>query len=325
MNAKVLGLGRALPNRAVENIELEGVVETSDAWIRERTGIERRHLSTGETTTDLATEAARRALEDSGLAPEDLDLIIVATMTPDYFMPATACLVQKNIGAHRAACFDLSAACSGFVYGLSVAHHFIRSGGSQNVLVIGAETLSRSVDWTDRTTCVIFADGAGAMVLGASTDEGVIRCTLGARGDDQNILSTKAPGLQNFLLAGKPLEDDPGPYMKMDGQTVFRFSTKIVGESIRETLKGTGYSLGDLDWVVPHQANTRIVDYAASRLKLDRSKFFMNVQTTGNTSAASIPIALAEMKEKDVLHSGDLVMLTGFGGGLTWGSALIRF
>ncbi len=326
MNSKISGLGHALPARIVENRELEDVVETSDQWIRERTGIERRHLSTGETTTDLAAQAGRMALADAGILPEQLDLIVVATMTPDSFMPATACLVQKELGAHRAACFDLSAACSGFVYGLSVADSMIRADTVRRALVIGAETLSRMIDWTDRTTCVIFADGAGAAVLEATEEEGIVRCTLGASGDDENILTTRALPLRNYLIPEGAGREMPGNgYMVMDGQTVFRFSTRVVGESIRQTLENTSYGTGDLDWVVPHQANTRIIDYAASRLKMDREKFFVNLKNRGNTSAASIPIALSEMRQEGLLRPGQLVMLTGFGGGLTWGSALVRF
>jgi len=326
MNSKISGLGHALPARIVENRELEDVVETSDQWIRERTGIERRHLSTGETTTDLAAQAGRMALADAAVLPEQLDLIVVATMTPDSFMPATACLVQKELGADRAACFDLSAACSGFVYGLSVADSMIRAGTIRRALVIGAETLSRMIDWTDRTTCVIFADGAGAAVLEATEEEGIIRCTLGASGDDENILTTRALPLRNYLIPEGTGREMPGNgYMVMDGQTVFRFSTRVVGESIRQTLENTPYGTNDLDWVVPHQANTRIIDYAASRLKMDRDKFFVNLRNRGNTSAASIPIALSEMRQQGELKPGQLVMLTGFGGGLTWGSALVRF
>ncbi len=319
-NARVTGFGKALPVRVVTNLELESIVDTSDDWIRERTGIEQRHIATVETTTSLATEAGRKALEDAGLSAEDLDLILVATMTPDDFMPSTACQVQEALGAKKAAALDLSAACSGFVYALSVADAFIKSNGMQKILVVGAEVLSKTLDWTDRTTCVIFADGAGAVVLEASDEEGIVATEIGAQGESGDILHTEGLPSRSYFVNEKATNH----FMSMDGQTVFRFSTKIFGQSVKNVLAKTHYAIRDIDIFVPHQANVRIIDYAASRLKVDKNRFYLNLQKRGNTSAASIPIALADMKEEGLLRPGMLICCTGFGGGLTWGSALIR-
>ena len=323
----IRGVGSYLPSRAVSNAELAKTVDTSDEWIQQRVGIKERHIAAeGEYTSDLAAAAARAALDNAGFAIEDIDLIIVATTTPDYTFPSAATLVQMKLGMHHGFAFDIQAVCSGFVYAVATADSYIKNGMARRVLVIGAETFSRLLDWTDRTTCVIFADGAGAAVLEATEEEGIVRCTLGASGDDENILTTRALPLRNYLIPEGAGREMPGNgYMVMDGQTVFRFSTRVVGDSIRQTLEDTPYGTGDLDWVVPHQANTRIIDYAASRLKMDREKFFVNLKNRGNTSAASIPIALSEMRQEGLLRPGQLVMLTGFGGGLTWGSALVRF
>lgn len=321
MNSRITGIGKCLPVRRVTNRELERVVDTSDAWIRERTGIEVRHIALEETTTDLAAGAAAEALRNAGIPGSRVELVVVATMTPDDYMPATACRVQKRIGAGRAAAFDVSAACSGFVYALAVADQFIRSGSVRTALVIGAETVSKAIDWTDRTTCVIFADGAGAVVLEAAREEGIVRTELGADGEEEGILRTKALGTCNYWVCDRERNQSR---LVMDGPTVFRFSTKILGESVRGVLQGTPYGIPDIDWFVPHQANTRIIEYAATRLRVDPSRFYTNVQTRGNTSAASVPLALADMQEEGCLRAGDLVVCTAFGGGLTWGSALIR-
>lgn len=320
MWAGLLGLGKALPQKKVTNKMLEDVVDTSDEWIRSRTGIKERYIATRETTSSLSIEAAWRALKDAGLGPEDLDLILVATMTPDDYMPSTACKVQAALGASQAAALDLSAACSGFVYGLAVANSFIVSGQAKTVLLVGAEVLSKTLDWTDRSTCVIFGDGAGAVVLGASPKPGIIATEIGAQGETEGILRTPARSTSNHYHP----QDQPPSFMEMDGQTVFRFSTKIFGRSVKRLLAKTDYELADIDYFVAHQANVRILDYAASRLKVDRSRFYLNLDRRGNTSAASIPLALADMQEEGLLKEGQLLCLTGFGGGLTWGSTLLR-
>jgi len=319
-NAKITGVGNALPELVVSNKMMEEIVDTNDKWIREMTGIESRHVVTTETTTSLATDAAREALSDAGLPAEEVDMILVATMTPDDFMPSTACKVQHALGAVNASALDVSAACSGFVYAMSVADQFIKTGKMQNILVIGAEVITKTIDWEDRTTCVIFADGAGAVVLTASDEEGIVATDLGAKGEPGEILRT--PGLNNNNHFAQT--EAERSVMTMDGQTVFRFSTKIFGQSVKKVLEGTGYGIEDIDIFVPHQANVRIIEYAASRLKVDVDRFYVNLNKRGNTSAATIPIALADMKEEGLLKKGMLICCTGFGGGLTWGSALIR-
>lgn len=319
-NARIVGFGNALPELVVSNKMLEEVVETNDKWIREMTGIENRHIVTKETTTSLATEAARKALKDAGKTAEEVDMILVATMTPDDFMPSTACKVQHALGAVNAAALDVSAACSGFIYAMSVADQFIKTGQMETILVVGAEVMSKTIDWEDRTTCVIFADGAGAVVLSASDEEGIVATEMGAKGETGEILRTPALGNNNHFAPG----DVPKNFLTMDGQTVFRFSTKIFGQSVKKVLEGTGYGIEDIDVFVPHQANVRIIEYAASRLKVDVDRFYVNLNKRGNTSAATIPIALADMNEEGLLKKGMLICCTGFGGGLTWGSVLIR-
>lgn len=319
-NAVMVGVGQALPKKVVTNQMLEKVVDTTDEWIRSRTGIISRHIATTETTTSLAIEAGRRALEDANIMASEIDLILVATMTPDDYMPSTACKLQVALGATKAAAMDLSAACSGFIYGLAVANSFIRSHQAHKVLVVGAEVLSKTIDWTDRSTCVIFGDGAGAVVVESSKEEGLIAVEIGAKGDDQDILRTPALATNNYYHQ----EDQAPRWMMMDGQSVFRFSTKIFGSSIKNVLAMTDYDIEDIDVFLPHQANVRIIDYAASRLKVDPARFYINLDRRGNTSAASIPIALADMKKEGRLIPGQLLCCTGFGGGLTWGSALLR-
>ncbi|QRN85116.1 ketoacyl-ACP synthase III [Clostridia bacterium] len=319
-NARIVGIAKALPEMVVSNKMLEEIVDTSDQWIREMTGIENRHIATKETTTSLAIEAGRKALDDAGMGPEEVDMILVATMTPDDFMPSTACKVQHALGAVNAAALDVSAACSGFIYAITVADQFIKTEQMKTILVVGAEVLTKTVDWEDRSTCVIFADGAGAVVLTASEKEGIVATELGAKGETGEILRTPALENKNYFIQGEEKES----IMTMDGQTVFRFSTKIFGKSVKKVLEGSGYSLEDIDVFVPHQANIRIIDYAASRFKVDVDRFYVNLNKRGNTSAASIPIALADMKQEGLLKKGMLICCTGFGGGLTWGSALIR-
>ncbi len=323
--AGVLGVGAAVPDRVLTNADLEKMVDTSDEWITTRTGIKERRIADPETaTSDLATEAARRALADAGLEPGEIDLIIVATVTPDMAFPATACLVGARLGIEGVPAFDLSAACSGFIYGLDMAAHGIEAGAYRHVLVIGAETLSRITDWSDRSTCVLFGDGAGAVVLGpVRPDRGILATYLGADGSGGDKLCVPAGGSRQPITAEAILGRQH--YIKMAGNEVFKFAVRIVGEAALKALEKAGLTPGDVDLFIPHQANIRIIDAAARRLELPPEKVFVNLDRYGNTSAASIPIALDEAARSGRLHPGDLVLLVGFGGGLTWAAAAIRW
>ncbi|EQB20348.1 3-oxoacyl-[acyl-carrier-protein] synthase, KASIII [Dehalobacter sp. UNSWDHB] len=320
-DVEIIGTGSYVPENRVTNDDLSKIVDTSDEWISTRTGIKERRISLTETTADLAVAAARRALDDAGVAVEELDLIIVATVTPDYFFPSTACFVQNNLGASRAACFDISAACTGFIFGLSIASQFIRTGMYQKALIIGAEALSKITDWEDRSTCVLFADGAGAAVIKRG-DQGIISEVIGSDGSKGECLECPALPLKNiFIEAG---EVKPS-YAKMNGREVFKFAVNILPECILKTLEKTPYTLEDINHIIPHQANLRIIDSAAKKLKVDQAKFYVNLPNYGNTSSASIPIALDEMAKGKLIHQGDLLVLVGFGGGLTYGAMLIKW
>lgn len=323
--SKILSTGRYLPERVLTNFDLEKIVETSNEWIVSRTGIETRHIAAADqATSDLATEAAKRALEKSGLLATEIDLIIVATVTPDMAFPSTACIVQANLGATKAAAFDVEAACSGFLYGLSMADAFIRSGMYKHVLVIGAETMSRILDWTDRNTCVLFGDGAGAAVVGPSDGEdGILSTILGADGEGGKFLTQPAGGSRR--PATLETVENKEHTVSMAGSDVFKFAVRIMGNASVEAIEKAGLSLEDIQVMVPHQANMRIISAAAKRLELPMDKVKVNLNHYGNISAASIPIALDEALEEGLINKGDNVVLTGFGGGLTWGSAVIRF
>jgi 3-oxoacyl-[acyl-carrier-protein] synthase-3 len=300
-------------------------VETSDKWISERTGIKERRISTGETTSELAVKAARRALEDAGIKAEELDLIIVATITPDKFFPSTACTLQKELNAHKAMCFDISAACTGFVYGLDIAAQYIRTGVYQKALVVGAEVLSKISDWTDRNTCVLFADGAGAAVLSRG-EEGLLSSFTGADGTGGDFLACNAMPLKNAFFSGESDETEGKiPYLTMNGKEVFKFAVKIMVECINQVLGKEGCTLEDIKYIVPHQANTRIVEATAKKLGISIGKFFMNLDKYGNTSGASIPIALDEMARNGLLSKGDKIIIVGFGAGLTYGAQIIKW
>jgi 3-oxoacyl-[acyl-carrier-protein] synthase-3 len=307
------------------NDDLSHMVDTSDEWIRTRTGIQERHLAgDGEATANTAIEAARQALEVAGLNPAQLDLIIVATVTPDYIFPSVACLVQDALGASRAAAFDLSAGCSGFVYGLSVAAHILSAGAYQTALVIGAETLSRIIDWNDRNTCVLFGDGAGAVVLQAGENEGgVLATVLGADGSGGDLLWVPAGG--SLTPASHRTVAEGLHFIQMKGREVFRFAVRTIPAATREVLKKAGLSLKDVDLVIPHQANQRIIEAAARTLGLPPEGIYTNLERYGNTSAASIPIALSEAAEGGRIQPGDLIVCVGFGAGLTWGAAAVRW
>ncbi len=316
------GTGAYLPDRVLTNAELATKVDTSDAWIQERTGIKSRHIAAdGQLTSDLAIAAARAAMDSAGISAADVDLIVLATATPDQTFPATATRVQAALGITRGAAFDIQAVCSGFVYALATADNFIRAGQSKCALVIGAETFSRILDWTDRTTCVLFADGAGAVVLQAEA----------ASGHDSNsrgVLSTHlhADGRCNDLLYvdGGPSSTQTVGHLRMAGREVFRHAVTNLAAVTHEALAANGLSAADLDWIVPHQANIRIIDTTARKLGLSPDKVVTTVDHHGNTSAASVPLALAEAVADGRIRRGDLVLMEAMGGGFTWGAALVR-
>ncbi len=321
-NSKITAFANYLPPKAVTNDDLSLMVETNDEWIRTRTGISQRHVSTGETAADLCIKAAQKLIEKSGTDPLEIDMILVATITPDYSTPNTACLVQAAIGADNAFAFDISAACSGFVYAMSVADKYIKSGAAKKIMVFGSEVLSAITDWTDRSSCVLFGDGAGGVIVQASEEcAGVIA---------EDIHSIGADGLKltgNALFIDTPFFDndkEKQPYLKMDGKAIFTFATKRVPQSVCAVLEKAGVSKDEIAYIVPHQANYRIVEAMAKKLDMPVEKFFMNIENCGNTSSASIPIALADMDDRGLLKKGDKIVITGFGGGLTWGSLLIE-
>ncbi|MGE5628421.1 MAG: beta-ketoacyl-ACP synthase III [Solirubrobacterales bacterium] len=323
-NVQIIGTGSYAPERVVTNNDLAKIVDTSDEWISTRTGIKERHITEGENTSDLATKASIKALENAGVSPEEIDLIIVGTLTPDAFIPNTACIVQKNIGAVNATCFDISAACTGFIYALDIASQFIKAGRCRTALVIGAETLSKVVDWEDRSTCVIFADGAGAAVVKASDYNGILACYSGSDGTKGHHLTTGAVPVNNPFV--KPEDVLPADcVIKMDGREIFKFAVNVITQSIDELLKSSGLNLEDIDYIIPHQANTRIIEFTAKKLGVSQDKFYVNIERFGNTSAGSIAIALDEMNEKGMLKKGDKIILVGFGGGLTYGGMIIKW
>lgn len=321
----ISGVGSYLPENRVTNDDLSKIVETSHEWIVERTGIhERRVLSEDMATSDTATIAAKKALEDAKLKPEDIDLIIVATVTADYALPSTACIVQKNIGAMKAAAFDINAGCSGFVYGLTLGESFIKSGVYEKVLVIGAETLSRIVDWQDRNTCVLFGDGAGACILEKCEDGfGILSSELGSDGTNGEVLIQPAGGSK--FPASQETLDKRLHYIKMDGKEVFKFAVRVMEKASMNVLEKANLKLEDLDFLVPHQANTRIIDAAAKKLKLEKDKIYVNLNKYGNMSSASIPVALDEAIKDNKIKKGDNILLVAFGAGLTWASMTLKW
>ena len=312
MAIKIIGTGSYLPENVADNHFLSTIVDTNDEWISQRTGIKERRLSSGskEGTTYMATQAAKNAMEDAGVTAEEIDLIIVATASADTYVPNTSCQVQGEIGAIRATCFDLNAACSGFIYAIAAAHGLLNTLGGRYALVIGCEALSRMVDPTDRTTCVLFGDGAGAAILELAEDV-PFAVTLGARGSEA-------------IRVGGPAACDTAP-ITMDGKAVFRFAVETMPRCLQTVLERSQKTLADLDWVVCHQANSRIIDHCIKHLHAEPSKFYKNMDRHGNTSAASIPIALHEMVENDLLHPGQTLACIGFGGGLTWGGMLLTY
>jgi len=316
--SRIAGTGSYLPARMVTNEELSKTLDTSDAWIQERTGIKQRHIAEkSQASSDLALEASRRALEAAGLQAADIDLIIVATSTPDFIFPSTACLLQAKLGVKGCAAFDVQAVCSGFVYGLATADNFIRAGTHKHALVIGAEVFSRILDWNDRGTAVLFGDGAGAVVLAAAAQPGVHCSVLHADGSQVGILSV--PG---NVCGGKIIGS---PFLQMHGKEVFKFAVKVLDESAREVAAGAGMRLEDVDWLIPHQANVRILEATAKRIGLPRERLVVTVDHHANTSAASVPLALDEYVRAGKIRPGHKVMLQGVGGGFTWGAVLLDF
>ena len=322
---KITGTGSALPEKVLTNFDLEKMVDTTDEWIVARTGIrERRIAAEGEYTSTFAALAAQRALDAAGVSAEEIDLIVVGTLTPDFPFPATACIVQQAIKATNAVCFDLSAACSGFIYALATAEKFIASGQVKKALVIGAEVLSRIVDWTDRNTCLLFGDGAGAVVLEATEGEnGVLSTHMHSDGNYWEILYQKGAGSR--YPATHQNVDDKMVYLTMQGNEVFKLAVRAMGEVCQEALEANGLTPDQVKLFIPHQANQRIVDSVGKRLGITDERAFVNLDRYGNTSAASIPIALDEAVRAGRLTEGDILLLTAFGGGLTWGASAIRW
>lgn len=317
----MLGCGSYLPEKAMKNAEFESFIETSDEWIVQRTGIRQRHIAAkGETTADLAEAAARRALDDSGITPDDLDLIILATSTPNNTFPATAVEVQHRLGMRHGAAFDTQAVCSGFVFAMTTADQYIRTGQAKRVLVIGAETFSRILDWEDRTTCVLFGDGAGAFVMegqpasGDNKDRGILTCHLRSDGCHK----------EKLFVDGGPSSTQTVGFLRMEGKEVFRHAVGMITDVIEDAYTAADITSADLDWFVPHQANKRIIDASAKKLGIDPGKVVTTVDMHGNTSAASIPLAFDVAKRDGRIKKGDLVMLEAMGGGFTWGSVLLR-
>jgi 3-oxoacyl-[acyl-carrier-protein] synthase-3 len=315
--SRVLGTGGHLPSRVVTNHDLEKLVDTTDAWIRERTGIVQRHLvSDGETCVDLAEAAARRAIDAAGITADEIDLIVMATTTPDQTFPSSACLLQDRLDIHGCPAFDIQAVCTGFIYALSVADKFIRTGSATRALVVGAETISRIIDWTDRGTCVLFGDGAGAVVIGADQEPGILASCLHADGAYRELLQVPA-GVGNG--------GNGSPYMEMKGNEVFRVAVTTLGRIVDEILDANSLTRADIDWLVPHQANMRIIQATARKLDLPMEQVVVTVDTHGNTSAASVPLAFDQAVRDGRIQRGQTVLMEAFGGGFTWGSVLLQY
>jgi 3-oxoacyl-[acyl-carrier-protein] synthase III len=320
--SRIAGTGGYLPERVLTNADLARMVDTTDEWIVDRTGVRKRHIAAeGETTCDLAEHASRRALEAAGVGPGDIDLVVVGTATPDMIFPSTACLLQERLDIHDGPAFDIQAVCTGFLYALDIADKFIRTGSADRALVVGAETFSRIVDWTDRSTCVLFGDGAGAVVIEAAEDPGIVSTHLHADGRYQSLLNVPS-GVSRRC-------DGPGSgnsgYIQMAGSDVFRAAVKALDRIVDETLAANRLAKTDIDWLVPHQANTRIIAATAKKLDLPMSRVVLTVEDHANTSAASVPLALDCAVRDGRIRRGELLLLEAFGGGFTWGSALVRY
>ena len=322
IHSRIAGTGSYLPEKVVTNDDLSKVVDTSDEWIRTRTGIRQRHVAAdGQTSSDMGHQAALKAIEAAGIDPSGIDLIVVGTTTPDYVFPSTACLIQQKLGIPGCPAFDVNAACSGFLFALSVADQFIRTGSARTVLVVGVETLTRMVDWTDRTTCVLFGDGAGAVVLKADADTGILSTHLHADGNKRDLLCCPvgvSAGFDNSL-------PNAGVRITMAGNEVFKHAVKALDSVVDEALEANGLDKGDLDWLIPHQANLRIIEATAKRLDMPMERVIVTVDRHGNTSSGSVPLALDEAVRAGKIQRGQLLLLEAFGGGFTWGAALLRY
>lgn len=319
--SRIEGTGRYLPERIMTNADLEKMVDTSDEWIRTRTGVERRHVAAeDELTSDLCVEAAKIAIDDAGISAEDIDLIVVGTTSPDLIFPNIATIIQEKLGIHGCAAFSIEAACTGFIYALTTADKFVRVGESKCALVIGAEIITKLIDWTDRATCVLFGDGAGAVIVKASDEQGIISCHLGADGKYRDLLYYPVGVSKDLYKAG--VGDSR---IIMQGNEVFKVAVKTLGNVASETLRANNIDQSELDWLIPHQANLRIIQATAKRLGLPLEKVILTVQDHGNTSAASVPLALDVGIRDGRIKRGQLVLMEAFGGGFTWGSVLMRF
>ncbi len=319
--SRIAGTGSYLPEKVLTNADLEKMVDTTEQWIHERTGIEKRHIAEDEQTcSDLAEPAARRAMESAGVVPDDIDLIVLATTTPDQIFPSTACFLQERLGIHGCPAFDVQAVCTGFIYATSVADKFIRTGCAKNALVVGSEVFSRIIDWTDRNTCVLFGDGAGAVILQASDEPGIISTHLHADGSYKDLLQVPVGVGKGFdeMKAGCA-------YTEMRGNEVFRMAVTTLGRIVDETLEANGMQKSDVDWLIPHQANTRIIQATARKLNMDMNHVVVTVGQHGNTSAASIPLAFDVAVRDGRIKHGETLLMEGFGGGFTWGSILAVF
>ena len=324
ITTRIIATGACVPEQVITNDDLAKIVDTSDEWITQRTGIKERRISAGENTSAFAIGTAKQLLERAEVAADSIELIIVASVTADYGTPSLACMIQKEIGAVNAVAFDVTAACSGFMFALSIADKYIKSGVYNNAIVIGAETLSKIVDWKDRSTCVLFGDGSGGAYVEKSEECGIIQEELGSKGEIYDILS------EGYTRCSNPFNDvesgiDPLWYVNMNGREVFKFATKSVVKSVKNVLDNAGVSADELKYIVPHQANLRIVEIVSNKLKVPMDKFYMNMDKYGNTSSASVPMALNELNEKGLIERGDKILLTGFGGGMTWGTMLITW
>ena len=321
MHSRIIGTGSYLPEKILTNAELESMVDTTDEWIQSRTGINKRHIAADEQSTcDLAEQASLNAIKSAGIDAQDIDLIIVATTTPDLVFPSTACLLQQRLDIHGCPAFDVQAVCTGFIYALNIADKFIRTNSAKNVLVVGAEIYSRIIDWNDRGTCVLFGDGAGAVVLQASEEAGILSSHIHADGEYQNLLKVpNGPGAAKSIT-----EADPS-VVYMQGNEVFKMAVNTLGRIVDETLAANDLQKQDIDWLVPHQANIRIITATAKKLSMSMDRVVVTVADTGNTSAASVPIALDIAVKDGRIKRGDKILLEAFGGGFTWGSALVIY
>ena len=319
--SRIIGTGGYLPENVVTNKDLEKIVDTSDQWIRERTGIRQRHIAIdGETTCDLAEQASLRAMEAAGKKPEDIDLIILATTTPDQVFPSTACLLQSRLGIHGCAAFDIQAVCTGFVYAMGVADNFIKAGSAKCALVVGAETFSRILNWEDRTTCVLFGDGAGAVVLEASDEPGILSTHLHADGDYATMLH-----VPDGVSKGYDKVRDSAAFVEMSGNEVFKMAVNTLGRIVDETLEKNNLQKSDIDWLIPHQANIRIINATARKLRMSTDNVVVTVEDHGNTSAASVPLAFDVAVRDGRIKRGETLLMEAFGGGFTWGSVLVKY